>query len=88
VASPAAPARPKKRSKVIQSLAILPLENASGDPEMEYLSDGITEALINSVSQLPKLRVVPRTTAFRFKGRAADPVAASRQDGRSKKGPC
>jgi serine/threonine protein kinase len=56
--------------KTIESLAILPFENASGDPEAEYLSDGITENLINSLSELPNLRVVPRSTVFRCKGRA------------------
>jgi eukaryotic-like serine/threonine-protein kinase len=76
-----APARSKKPGKTIDSLAILPLANASGDPEMEYLSDGITEALINSVSQLPGLRVVPRARAFQFKGRAGDPTPASRELG-------
>jgi non-specific serine/threonine protein kinase len=78
---PGAAARSRKPSKAIDSLAILPLENASGDPEMEYLSDGITEALINSVSQLPKLRVVPRTTVFRFKGRTVDLAGVSRDLG-------
>ncbi len=57
----------------IDSLAILPFTNASGDPEMEYLSDGLTESLINSLAQLPRLRVLPRTTVFRFKGKADDP---------------
>jgi TolB-like protein/tRNA A-37 threonylcarbamoyl transferase component Bud32/Tfp pilus assembly protein PilF len=60
------------------SLAILPLVNASADPNMDYLSDGMTESLINSVSQLPQLRVVPRTTVFRYKGRDADPQETGR----------
>jgi TolB-like protein len=50
----------------------LPLINASGDPETEYLSDGISDSIINLLSQLPNLRVIPRTTAFRYKGREAD----------------
>jgi len=54
------------------SLAVLPLINASGDPETEYLSDGITESIINLLSQFPNLRVIPRTSAFRYKGREAD----------------
>jgi serine/threonine-protein kinase len=54
------------------SLAILPLVNASADPKMEYVSDGITESLINRLSQLPQLRVVARTTVFRYKGRNSD----------------
>lgn len=60
-------------SAEIESLAILPMENASADPGMEYLSDGITESIINSLSNLPKLRVVPRSTVFGYKGRKADP---------------
>ena len=56
----------------IASLAVLPLVNATGDPETEYLSDGISESIINSLSRFPNLRVIPRTSAFRFKGREAD----------------
>jgi serine/threonine protein kinase/Tfp pilus assembly protein PilF len=59
--------------QVIDSLAILPLANASNDANMEYLSDGITESIINSLSQLPQLRVVPRSTVFRYKGQEVDP---------------
>jgi non-specific serine/threonine protein kinase len=54
------------------SLAVLPLVNATSDPETEYLSDGISESIINLLSQLPNLRVIPRTSAFRYKGREAD----------------
>jgi serine/threonine protein kinase/tetratricopeptide (TPR) repeat protein len=56
----------------IDSLAILPFVNAGADPDADYLSDGITENLINSLSQLPQLRVVPRSTVFRYKGRDLD----------------
>ena len=66
-------------SKTIDSLAVLPLVNASGDAEMEYFSDGITESIINSLSQLPKLRVVPRSTVFRYKGREIDPQTIGRE---------
>ena len=62
--------------RAIDSLAILPLANASNDASMEYLSDGITESIINSLSQLPQLRVVPRSTVFRYKGQAVDPQQA------------
>jgi TolB-like protein/tetratricopeptide (TPR) repeat protein len=62
----------------IDSLAVLPFVNSSGDPDGEYLSDGITESLINSLSQLPSLRVAPRTTVFAFRG-AADPGEVGRK---------
>ena len=68
-----------RRSKTIDSLAILPFTNASADPNAEYLSDGITESIINSLSQLPKLRVVPRSTVFRYKGREASPQEVGRE---------
>lgn len=58
--------------KQIDSLAILPLANASNDPNMDYLSDGVTESIINTLSQLPQLRVVPRSTVFRYKGKDPD----------------
>jgi adenylate cyclase len=51
---------------------VLPFENANGDSGPDYLSEGITEAIINNLTQLSKLRVVPRNTAFRYKARAAD----------------
>jgi serine/threonine protein kinase len=54
-------------AKFSDSLAVLPLVNVAGDPETEYLSDGISESIINLLSQLPNLRVIPRTSAFRFK---------------------
>jgi eukaryotic-like serine/threonine-protein kinase len=60
------------------SLAVLPLVNATGDPETEYLSDGITESIINLLSQLPNLRVIPRTSVFRYKGREADLTSVGR----------
>jgi serine/threonine protein kinase/Flp pilus assembly protein TadD len=66
-------ARPaRKTRKAIDSLAVLPLVNAGDDPNAEYLSDGITECIINSLSMLPKLRVVPRSTVFRYKGKQTD----------------
>lgn len=60
------------------SLAVLPLVNASNDPNAEYLSDGITESIINSLSQLPQLRVVTRSTVFRYKGQEVDPQKVGR----------
>ena len=58
--------------KTIDSVAVLPFENASADPNAEYLSEGITESLINSLSRLPKLRVMARSTVFRYKGQVLD----------------
>jgi eukaryotic-like serine/threonine-protein kinase len=66
------------RGEAINSLAVLPFANASGDPNAEYLSDGITESIINSLSQLPSLRVMARTTVFRYKGKEIDPQKIGR----------
>ncbi len=62
----------------INSVAILPFVNDSNDPNVEYLSDGITESIINSLSQLPNLTVMSRNAVFRFKGSNLDPVEAGR----------
>lgn len=67
--------------KALDSIAVLPVVNAANDPETEYLSDGITESLINSLSQFPQLRVVARTTAFRYKGKEIDPRQVGRELG-------
>jgi serine/threonine-protein kinase len=60
----------------IESIAVLPFVNASSDAENEYLSDGITESLINSLSQVPNLKVRPRNSVLRFKGPDTDAKAA------------
>jgi len=70
--------RPQRVSRHIDSLAVLPFENASGDLEHEYLSDGITGSLINSLAAIPKLRVMARSTVFRYKGREIDPQSVGR----------
>ena len=67
--------RPQRVSKIIDSLAVLPFENTGGDPEHEYLSDGITGSLINILATVPKLRVMAQSTVFRYKGRKMDPQA-------------
>lgn len=77
-----APTAPRARSrKSIDSLAILPLANASDDPDTEYLADGITESIINNLSQLSKLRVMARSTVFRYKGKEIDPQQTGRELG-------
>jgi serine/threonine-protein kinase len=60
------------REKAIDSVAVLPFVNASADPNSDYLSDGITESLTNSLSQLPNLKVMSRDSAFRYKGKDVD----------------
>ncbi len=64
------------RGKAIDSVAVLPFANANNDPNTEYLSDGITESIINSLSLLPNLRVMARSTVFRYKGKDVDPQKA------------
>ena len=57
----------------IESIAVLPFEIHSNDAEANYISDGITESIINSLTRLPNLKVIPRSVAFRYKGKMADP---------------
>src|SRR5262249_53275175 len=63
----------RSRGEAIDSVAVLPFANSSGDPNTEYLSDGISEGIINSLSRLPNLRVMARSTVFRYKGKESDP---------------
>jgi len=56
-------------ARTIDSVAVLPFVNAGGDPNAEYLSDGITESLIDSVSQIPGIKVISRASAFHYKGK-------------------
>ena len=62
----------------INSVAVLPFANEGSDPQTEYLSDGISESLINSLAQLPNLKVIARSSSFKFKGREVDPAEAAR----------
>ncbi len=57
----------------IHAIAVLPFVNADADPQIEYLSDGLTESLMQSLQQLPALRVMARGTVFTYKGREVDP---------------
>jgi len=66
------------RAQSIQSLAVLPFLNLNADPKTEYLSDGITESTINTLSQLPQLRVMARGTVFTYKGKEVDPRKVGR----------
>jgi len=68
----------RNRSAAIGSLAVLPFTDEAGDPEMEYLSDGISESLIDSLSQLSGLKVIARSSSFKYKGNAIDPQEEAR----------
>ena len=79
-ASPdSSPAAAPNESVSIDSLAVLPFSNDSGDPNAEYLSEGITQGLINTLSQLPSLKVVSLISAYRYKGKAIDPPSVARE---------
>ena len=65
----------------IDSVAVLPFENVGGDPDREYLSDGVADALLNELSRLPDLKVIARSTTFRFRGKEVDPRQVGRDLG-------
>jgi serine/threonine protein kinase/Tfp pilus assembly protein PilF len=65
--------RGKSDNARITSIAVLPFVNSTADPGNDYLSDGLTESLISSLSQLPNFKVMARSTVFRFKGKEDDP---------------
>ncbi len=64
---------------LVQSLAVLPFLNAGGDPDTEYLSDGVTESIIGSLAERSGLHVMARSTVFRYKGKDIDPCAVGRR---------
>jgi len=70
--------RGQPANQPIDSIAVLPLVNASGDANTEYLSDGLTEDLINSLSHVTQLRVIARTTVFSYKNSKVDPLKIGR----------
>src|SRR5712691_10755621 len=63
----------------IDSVAVLPLANATSNSEMDYLADGITEGVINHLSRLPRLRVMARSTVFRYRQAQQDPLQIGRE---------
>ena len=69
------------RRPAIQSIAICPFANVGGDPEADYLAEGIAESIIRSLSRLPNLRVMSRATMSRYKAREIDPVMVGRELG-------
>jgi serine/threonine protein kinase/Tfp pilus assembly protein PilF len=70
--------RSKASTSQIDSIAVLPLVNTSGDPNNDYLSDGISEGVMHSLSQLPQLRVMARTSSFHYRGADIDPQKVGR----------
>src|SRR5215470_1193148 len=71
--------RSKNSHTIIQSIAVMPFVNASGNADVEYLSDGMTETLISSLSQLQNLNVKPRSSVFRYKGKETDPQTVAKE---------
>ena len=71
----------QERSAQITSLAVLPLANTTPDTSIEYLEDGLTETLINGLSNIPNLRVTARSAAFRYRGKSTDPSKIGRELG-------
>jgi serine/threonine-protein kinase len=69
------------RSQPMDSIAVLPFVNSNNNPDLEYLSDGLTETLINKLSQLPQLRVMARSTVFHYKGQGVNPLEVGRDLG-------
>ncbi|HYO90518.1 MAG TPA: tetratricopeptide repeat protein, partial [Pyrinomonadaceae bacterium] len=67
--------------QAIDSIAVLPFGNISNDANTEYLTDGLTESLINNLSQLPNLKVIARSSVFRYKGRSVDPQEVGQELG-------
>ncbi len=70
--------RGRSESRKVTSIAVLPFVNATSDTGNEYLSDGLTESLISTLSQLPDLKVMARSTVFKFKGKEDDPQQIGR----------
>src|ERR1700675_1463584 len=66
---PPVPGKPRESRRKINSVAMLPFENTTGNPDADYLSEGITESIINTLALLPKMRVAPRNSVFRYKDR-------------------
>ncbi len=71
--------RSRSGPEQITSVAVMPFVNATNNPDSDYLSDGITESLINDLSQLPNLTVMARSSVFRYKGRDVDPQTVAKE---------
>lgn len=65
----------------VDSIAVIPFENQNKDSGAEWISDGLTESIINNLTQLPNLKVISRSSVFRYKGKQTDPLAAGKELG-------
>jgi len=70
---------PRTTTPRIESMAVLPFLSTSGDPDAEYLAEGLTEGLINRLSQIPQLTVMSRSAVLRYKGREPDPRVVAQE---------
>jgi TolB-like protein len=71
--------RSRSNQHEVSSLAVMPFVNVSNDPNSEYLSDGITETLIDNLSEIPNLTVIARSSVSRYKGREIDPQTVAKE---------
>lgn len=69
----------RNHKTAIESIAVMPFVNESGNADVDYLSDGMTETLISSLSQLPNLNVKPRSSVFRYKGKETNPQTIGKE---------
>ena len=65
----------------VESIAVIPFMNQNKDPEADWISDGLTESIINNLTQLPNLKVIARSSVFRYKGRTDDPLTIGKELG-------
>jgi eukaryotic-like serine/threonine-protein kinase len=65
----------------VESIGVIPFVNQNADANSEWISDGLTESIINNLTQLPNLKVIARSSVFRYKGREADAVAVGKELG-------
>ena len=68
----------RSEAHALTSIAVLPFVNEGSNPEMQYLSDGLSESIINSLSQVPRLKVIARSSSFEYKGKDVSPQTAAK----------
>jgi len=71
----------RNQNSAIDSIAVLPFENQNHDPDSDYLADGLTDTIINNLSNISSLRVSSRNSVYRYKGRQTDPAAIAKELG-------